>query len=734
MVARFVTRIATRFRAVWLLGLLPLCVVAIVVFGPYRTETKYIYGQLAYDRVGGHLPGYPTIDPNVSITSFALGVRATKDLLAGHLPLWNHYEGLGTPLLGEMNSAALFPFTWLIPLPHGQDLEQALLQLVGGIGMWLFLRRYGLGVAGALTGAVLYEANGVFAWLRHSTFNPVAFLPWLMFVFEWMRANAIAQLPFARRLPAICVGALAAALAIYAGFPEQVYLYSLFLILWVGFRAIGLAARAGTFVVDVAAMSVVGLMLSAPVLVAFLTFLPESTTGPHEGAGFYGQVLGPLALLQYLLPYTYGPIFAAGPPINANFGGIGGYTGFLPVAAAIGALVVAQGRAVKVLLIVWIVICLGATHGWPVLYEAFMAIPLAKTAAVYRYLNPAWLFCTIFLAAMFVDRLPHLSPAIRRRAMILGASGAFALAALAIAVAWPALPDFWEREPSLHRFARNSAVAAVAMGSAMIMIGLLRDGRRATQLFALLLALEAAALFIVPFGSHLRRAKYDDGAVAFLQANAGFHRIVSTTDHVVGTNNGSAWGVADLMFNDIPVPRRTMDYIRAHLDPEANGTTFEPPLPGETSGKTRLVDRVPAYAAAGVKYIVAGPDFQAAGVSAVPAYTGPRASIYEIESPRAYMSAPGCTVALRSHNQADVTCAQAATLTRLEVFMDGWGAAVNGSAVAVGMEDETFQTVPLPAGMSTVVFSYWPRGFTLALLAAGVAVLFIGAVALRRRF
>ena len=66
--------------------------------------------------------------------------------------------------------------------------------------------------------------------------------------------------------------------------------------------------------------------------------------------------------------------------------------------------------------------------------------------------------------------------------------------------------------------------------------------------------------------------------------------------------------------------------------------------------------------------------------------------------------------------------------------MDGWGAAVNGSAVAVGMEDETFQTVPLPAGMSTVVFSYWPRGFTLALLAAGVAVLFIGAVALRRRF
>ncbi len=731
----FLTWVSARFRPVWLLGVIPLFAVGIVVFGLVETETKYLYSQLAYDHEWGRTVGYPTIDPNVSITSYTLGVRATKELFSGNLPLWNHYEGLGTPLLGEMNSAALFPFTWLLVLPHGQDIEHALLQLLGGIGMLLFLRRFGLGAAAALTGAVLYEANGVFAWLRHSTFNPVAFLPWILFAFEWMRANTAADLPFARRLSAVCVGALAAALAVYAGFPEQVYLYSLLLVLWVAVRAVGLRPRqAGRFLCDVATMGLVALMLSAPVLLAFLRFLPESTTGPHEGSGFYGAVLSSLPLLQYLLPYVYGPIFAARDPVAGAFSGIGGYTGFLPVAAAIGGLIVAQGRAVKALLVAWIIICLGASHGWPPIYEAFMQLPLAKTAAAYRYLNPGWLLCTIVLAAMFVDRLPTLSATARRWTMMCGALGALGLVAGAIAAAWPGLPDFWNREPHLYHFAWRSFALTVLLAGGMMLVGFLRDGRRAAHLLGGLLALEAAALFFMPFLSHLRGGKYDDGAVAFLQDNVGFHRIVSTNGNAVGSNYGSAWGVPDLMFNDIPVPKRTMDYIRARLDPEAVGTTFETPLPGERSGKTRLTDRVPAYAATGVKYIVADPSFQAAGVSAAPVYSGPKVSIYEIENPRPYMSAPGCAVTLRSHNAADIACPQPAALTRLEVFMDGWNATVNGRAVGMGMAEDTFQTVLLPAGTSTVVFSYWPRGFTMSLLAAGVALLFIGAVALRRRF
>ena len=51
------------------------------------------------------------IDPNVGFITQSLGHLAALDILHGHLPWWNYFEGLGQPLAGEMQSAALFPLT-----------------------------------------------------------------------------------------------------------------------------------------------------------------------------------------------------------------------------------------------------------------------------------------------------------------------------------------------------------------------------------------------------------------------------------------------------------------------------------------------------------------------------------------------------------------------------------------------------------------------------------------------
>ncbi|MEA2567706.1 MAG: hypothetical protein QOD49_2883, partial [Actinomycetota bacterium] len=58
-------------------------------------------------------PGDYTIDPNDGFTSQALGHLAAMEWLHGHVPYWNHYEGVGTPLAGEMQSAAMFPLVLL---------------------------------------------------------------------------------------------------------------------------------------------------------------------------------------------------------------------------------------------------------------------------------------------------------------------------------------------------------------------------------------------------------------------------------------------------------------------------------------------------------------------------------------------------------------------------------------------------------------------------------------------
>ena len=66
---------------------------------------------LAYSVLTGPLGGSQTIDPNNGFISQALSHRAMLDLVHLHLPWWNPYEGTGTPLAGEMQSAALFPPT-----------------------------------------------------------------------------------------------------------------------------------------------------------------------------------------------------------------------------------------------------------------------------------------------------------------------------------------------------------------------------------------------------------------------------------------------------------------------------------------------------------------------------------------------------------------------------------------------------------------------------------------------
>jgi hypothetical protein len=443
------------------------CVIAVLgCSGLFLADPVSFYSGVGILTRFGVMGGTPTIDPNAGSLSFALGARAAFDVLAGKLPLWNFYEGLGAPLLGEMQSAALFPPTWLLAFPHGQVIEHALLQGIGGIGAFLFFRKFGLGVTAAVAGAVLYELNGVFAWLRNAIFNPVAFLPWLLFSVECVRANALAVTSFRMRLPVICAGAVAGALALYAGFPEEVYLYAFLVGIWTVFRFWGFArSQLRDAGVDLAAIGLLSIALSAPVLVAFFGFLPDSDWGKHGGAGFYGVHLGWTETLQYFVPYVYGPIFGMpNPHVMGIWSGIGGYAGFLPLVAAFGAMFFAERRAAKIVLAVWALVCLSVTKGTPGIYEAFMILPLMKTAAVFRYLNTGWIFCEIFLAALFIDRLATLPQTVARRAVVFAVLISIAIVMVIAKFAMPLLSELWD-DQSARRYLVVAAASVALLSS-----------------------------------------------------------------------------------------------------------------------------------------------------------------------------------------------------------------------------------------------------------------------------
>lgn len=847
---------ATSPRAIALLCLAPSLLALLVIVAPITTDPVALFGGLPYDLKPSWLGGFSTIDPNQGYTSYALGVRAALDLLAGRAPLWNPYEGLGSPLLGEMQAAALFPPTLLLLLPFGQVVEHAALQIVAGLGTYLFLRRFGLGVTAALLGGLLFEFNGVFAWLRNAIYNPVAFLPWLFYAVETLWIAAADGRTLRNRYPTIALGAIAAALAVYAGFPEVVYFYCLPLVGWIVLRSVALPwRRALSFLGDLLLLGIAALLLAAPVLLAFAHFLAEGHVGEHQNAGFKDAVLDPGSLVMYLLPYLYGPISFSLIPGVARFWGNGGYLGLLPCALAIGGWLTGWRRPTTWWLGLWTVFAIAVSHGAPVLLDVFRRVPLVTIAAFARYIDTGWIFCAVTLAAMFVDRIPTLHPAQRRR---LGTSAlllTLLLLTASVALTWSTLHLAWQPHGGQRGYIIATAAAAIALVACMMACIWRRAGPSAQPLLVALAAAEAITLFAVPYASSPAGTKLDLELVTFLQDHLGLQRVAIASGIGVSPNFGSAFGIATINYDDLPVPDRTAAFVRRDLDPNAVPIMFRPTvgIRPETPAERRdsVIRHLPNYASAGVRYMLANGDLfiaplydlETAGLRAVPLASGqsvtltspsspvgmttigvsigtyggssdgrlvaelcrgdrcqtgsadlataadnatlhfalspplvpstaayrltltkqggthpvalwskpptateaaradgvpdiagllpvvttpltaapravlhtPTTTVFELAGTRDYASAPGCRIDVQTHERLNADCAHPARLTRLEVFMRGWTAQVNGAAAPVFPIEDTFQAIDLPAGRSVVAFSYDPAGVRPAL-------------------
>jgi len=144
-------------------ALMPVLANLHLVFNFLSADSIFLYSHLAPGI--GLFPPHPTIDFNVGVLSEAQGRRVAIDIFSGIMPWWNPYEGVGMPLAGNMQSAALFPPILLLGLPDGFLYLHLLLQAVAGLFTYLLMRRLGVSHFAAFTAGVLFEFNGTFAWL-----------------------------------------------------------------------------------------------------------------------------------------------------------------------------------------------------------------------------------------------------------------------------------------------------------------------------------------------------------------------------------------------------------------------------------------------------------------------------------------------------------------------------------------------------------------------------------------
>lgn len=692
-------------------------------------------GQTDYTR---YIDGDNTIDPNDGYNKQALGVAAVNQLLAGDMPYWNHYEGVGFPLLANMQPAALFPLTLLLKLPGGFLLYQMTLELIAGVGMYLFLRSLALGRRASTVGGVLFALCSVFAWIANAVCNPVAFLPWLLLGVEQLRRRV--QLD-TRRVQLSVVFALSLALSLYAGFPETAYLDGLFVLGWGLVRLGGLTlSERGRYLTGLIASGIVGLLLAAPAIVPFIQTLSVSYLGIHDGEALKYAGISWIGLPMMFMPYVYGAMSDAGSlALLTTWFSIGGYvTLTATLLAMVGSVATKYPRAVRIFLVAWIVLVTARIFAVPLITDILSVIPAMKETAVYRYLTPTVVCAVAILASMALDHIARYW--VSRRMRYAYSVGAAVLIGVIVVIVWGQIPSNIETTNYKRWIFFSGCIASLATAAVGYLVYAPRSRRRlALGIVTCVVVAEGIVLFAVPqLGAVKRPAQTEDGAVHFLQANLGEQRFISFGP--IQANYGSYFGIAQVNNNDLPVPTAWANHITEKLAPKAGDPinftgvystdlANHPPL-------QEFLANIDEYRKLGVKYAVFGQngitDTQATIAGLTKVYDHNTVVIYELTHPSQYVESNLCSVRLENRDEMVAYCHESSMMLRRELYYSGWTAQVNDVTVPIEKAEGLFQQIVLPKGTSQIVFTYSPPYIEWAWMSAIVGVSIIVAELLYR--
>ena len=717
-----------------LIGIVVVVANALYLVGVFKPNPLYQFSGLATNAKAGLAVGYNSIDPNAAYTAQALGHRAALDWLHGHVPLWNHYEGIGTPLAGEMQAAAFFPLVLLLAVSNGQLYFYILLQIIAGVATCRLLRRIGLGTTAALVGGAVFALNGTFSWFRYQLVNPIAFLPLILLGIERSLERSRAGRKGGWGLIAVAV-----ALSLYAGFPEAAYIDGLLAAVWVIARMIQIREGRTQFVMKIGLGVATGILLAAPILAAFVAYLPHQYIGGHVSGGFAGGSLPRGASPMLIVPYVYGPLWGfAGADhtglLGTIWGNVGGYlTSALLLLVLVG-VVGRRDRVLRLALAGWLVLALGRTFGVPGVTQVVNAVPLVGQTVFHRYSGASWEMAATVLAALGLDDI--LSGRARRSSLVT----AVIVALIAVSLAgMQALPVLGRLDGAPHH--RAWALGGVGWAAITVLAVAVAGGFRrfGARLLPIVILLDALVFFVTPQFSARRQVRIDNQLITYLRHNLGSYRFFTLGP--LQPNYGSYFGLASVATNDLP-PKLWSKYIRTHLNSNTDTLVFDGVSRLNATGPTpaeELMAHLEDYESIGVKYVLLPAGFQLppapSGSGALTTvYRDDLAEVIELPDPAPYFETShdaGCTVVMAaSATSVTTACDQRATLLRRELYMPGWRAERDGRSLPLEQEG-IFQKVTVPPGRSTIVFRFSPPYWSFALGAFGLGLIIIVTMSVR---
>ena len=549
----------------------------------------------------GPLPaGLPFLDPNVGFTSEALGRLAARDWLHGIVPWWNPYTGIGMPLAGELQPGAFFlPFSLLLLLSQGILWQQISMQIIAGLATYALLRQLGLTRLAAWMGGALFALNGTTAWAPGpaAVYCTLPFLPLLLFGIERAREqqHGPASIPI--------IG-LATSGTILAGFPEPAYISALPVLAW-GLYRMTSAQERWKMAWRAAAGVVLGLLVAAPLLLAFVDYMRQSDSWGVHNLG--EKSLPAAAFSAAFMPYVYGlpGTILHSIPLSQIWANIGGYTGVLiALLAIVGLTSKSAHRGLKVLLLAWILVAFAKTFGVRPVMALMNPIPLMRQTAFFRYAPPSWELALIILASFGLDDFLIHTPRKQKPFMIV-----LGLLAISVALAWPQRA-FWERPRAFVPIAFLLLGLSItwAFGELLVaaLLWKLPHAERRRGALACLLVFDAAVMFMAPQASSTPSNRIDMPAIQFLRDHQDLSRIYTLGP--LQPNYGAYFELASINHNVEPVPKLWADYIESNLLPGYSkldsGETFWSGAMPEGEGEKKLSHYLSSYRDIGVRYVI----------------------------------------------------------------------------------------------------------------------------------
>jgi hypothetical protein len=585
------------------------------LLGIFDPNPVLLHSNLSEGVRGQTYVGTNSIDPNDGFTSQALAHRAMLDWIGGHVPWWNPFEGAGAALAGEIQSAAFFPFAILTLLPNGQMWMYLVLSLIAGYSTYSLIRKLGFSPWIAFVAGVCFGLNGTFAWFRFAPANPVAFLPLMLLGVEIARERV--QQGRRSHWWIIAVGL---SLSLVAGFPETTYLDALLVVVWTIVRCIGLPRPQLKRLLKVTAGGgVVGALLSGPFLAGVAGYLPYASLGPNTNTGT--QILPPRGISTLFFPYGYGTLWdniggRHGHLVANVWGTVGGYTTAALLLLAVFGVMHRELRSLKIMLAVWCAAMIAGSYGTPLITPILRLIPGMTHVVIARYMNPSLTMALAVLAAFGLRDI--IKARLSWLQISLSAAGVIAVAAVVARQAARLNQKVAFSQSDFHNAIAWGFFTLIVITAAALLLkwksqprsitGSRRRGtlwRVAAVTVIALLPVEALGMFVIPELSAPSRGHVDMRLVDFLQRNIG-HKRFATLGPIL-PNYGSYYGIASIMENDLPLPKRFSELVLRDLDPDANPVTFTGTVqvryPG-ISPVAALRRYVHNYEALGVKYLL----------------------------------------------------------------------------------------------------------------------------------